>query len=209
MIDHRVKPWLDPFLNRLARPLAQRGWQADQVTWIGFAIGLLVIPLLWLNWLGLALLCVLLNRLADGLDGALARCSQPTDAGGFLDISLDFIFYQALVLGFALAFPEFWLPAMVLMFSFVWTGVTFLAFAVMAERHQLHSLSYPNKSIYYLGGLTEGTETIAFFVVILIWPESFALLAWVFAGLCGVTGVIRLRYGYRTLKEIHKTPLAS
>jgi phosphatidylglycerophosphate synthase len=146
---------------------------------------------------------VLLNRLADGVDGALARHTQPTDAGGFLDISLDFIFYQAVVLGFALAFPQFWLPALVLMFSFVWTGVTFLAFAVMAERHQLQSVSYPNKSFYYLGGLTEGTETIAFFVLILLWPQSFAWLAWVFAGLCWVTGVIRLHYGYRTLKEIH------
>lgn len=204
MLDHRIKPWLDPMLDALARPLAQRGWHADQVTWLGFAIGMLVIPLLWLQWLEWALLCVVLNRLADGVDGALARHTQPTDAGGFLDISLDFIFYQAVVLGFALAFPQFWLPALVLMFSFVWTGVTFLAFAVMAERHQLQSVSYPNKSFYYLGGLTEGTETIAFFVLILLWPQSFAWLAWVFASLCWVTGVIRLHYGYRTLKEIHQ-----
>ena len=203
MLDRHIKPMLDPLLNRMAKPLAQRGWQADQVTWLGFAIGMLAVPLLWLNWLTLALICVLLNRFADGLDGALARQTQATDAGGFLDISLDFIFYQAVVLGFALAFPQVWLPAMVLMFTFVLTGVTFLAFAVMAERHQLSTMAYPNKSIYYLGGLAEGTETILFFVVILIWPTSFAILAWLFAALCFVTAVIRLHYGYRTLKEIH------
>jgi phosphatidylglycerophosphate synthase len=202
VLDRHIKPMLDPLLNRMAKPLAQRGWQADQVTWLGFAIGMLAVPLLWLNWLTLALICVLLNRFADGLDGALARQTQATDAGGFLDISLDFIFYQAVVLGFALAFPQVWLPAMVLMFTFVLTGVTFLAFAVMAERHQLSTMAYPNKSIYYLGGLAEGTETILFFVVILIWPTSFAILAWLFAALCFVTAVIRLHYGYRTLKDL-------
>ena len=202
MFDQRMRVLIDPGLNRLARPLAARGWHADQVTWMGFGIGLLAIPLLWLDWLWLALLCVLLNRLADGLDGALARLSRPTDAGGFLDISLDFIFYQAVVLGFALAFPEFLLPAIVLMFSFVWTGVTFLAFAVMAERHQIPSVAYPNKSIHYLGGLTEGTETILFFVLIFIWPTYFPILAWMFAALCLLTGVIRLGYGYRTLRQI-------
>lgn len=203
MLDHRIRPWLDPMLDRLARPLAIWGWHADHVTWVGFLIGLLAVPFLWLEWFVLALICVVLNRLADGLDGALARATKPTDAGGFLDISLDFIFYQSVVLGFALAFPEHWLPAMVLMFSFVWTGVSFLAFAVMAERHQLRNVNYPTKSIHYLGGLTEGTETILFFVVILIWPNSFVVLAWIFALLCWITGVIRLHYGYRTFKEIH------
>lgn len=202
MLDHRIRPWLDPILIRLAQPLAARGWQADHITWVGFAIGMLVVPLLWLDAMFLALLCLFLNRLADGLDGALARLTQPTDAGGFLDISLDFIFYQAVVVGFALAFPQYGLAALVLMFSFVWTGVTFLAFAVMAERHQIQNVHYPNKSIHYLGGLTEGTETIVFFVIILVWPQSFAVLAWFFAGLCFITGVIRLGYGYRTLKKI-------
>lgn len=202
MFDQRVRVIIDPMLNRLAAPMAVRGWQADHITWVGFGVGLLALPLLWFDMTLLALVCVLLNRLADGLDGVLARLSHATDAGGFLDICLDFIFYQAVVLAFALAYPQYMLPAVILMFSFVCTGVTFLAFAVMAERHQLHSVAYPNKSIHYLGGLAEGTETIVFFIVILIWPASFPVLALLFAALCLLTGATRLFYGYCTLRKM-------
>ena len=30
------------------------------------------------------------------LDGSVARLTQPTDAGGFLDIALDFVFYATI-----------------------------------------------------------------------------------------------------------------
>lgn len=200
MLDRFVMPTLEPGLRTLARPLARCGVSADQVTVTGFLLGLVAVPLIVLQWYGAALVFVLLNRLADGLDGELARLGQPSDAGGFLDISLDFIFYQSIVFGFALASPEFRLWALVLMLSFVGTGVTFLAFAVMAERRDLTRVQFPNKSLHYLGGIAEGTETVAVFVAFCLWPQYFPWLAGGFALVCAFTTVMRLVYGYRTLK---------
>ena len=158
-------------------------------------------PALYLHMYWLALICIVLNRVGDGIDGALARLTHTSDGGGFLDIVLDFIFYSSVVLGFALAEPlRNGLPAVVLLFSFIGTGTSFLAFAIMAERRGITSITYPHKGIYYLEGLTEATETVACFVLFCLFPASFPLLASVFAALCLVTTLTRLLGGYLALR---------
>ena len=90
------------------------------------------------------------------------------------------------------------LPAAVLLAAFIGTATTFLAFAAHAAARGLKSVAYPDKGIYYLGGLTEATETLACFVAMCLWPERFALFAAVFAGLCVLTIATRLWAGWRT-----------
>lgn len=86
---------------------AESAWHTRrQVTWIGFGIGMLAVVALAMNAYTLALLGLIGNRLADGVDGELARIQGPTDAGAFLDIALDFVFYAAFVLGFAIGRPD-------------------------------------------------------------------------------------------------------
>jgi phosphatidylglycerophosphate synthase len=148
-----------------------------------------------------ALLSIALNRLADGLDGAMARLTQPTDLGAFLDISLDFLFYASIPLAFVLADPVGnGLAGAVLIYSFIGTGCTFLAFAVLAAKRGTTSTAYPGKGFYYLGGLTESTETIAVFVLMCLLPQWFAVLAYGFAGLCGLTTVTRIVAGMAVFK---------
>lgn len=203
MLDTRLIPLIRPPLNRLAQTLDRRGIRADQMTVAGFIIGMLAVPLLWMEWYTAALLAIGLNRLGDGLDGALARIQGLTDAGGFLDIVLDFIFYNAIAFGFLLANPEQNAPwAGLLMFSFAGTGTTFLAFAIMADKHHLNSPDYPQKSLYYMGGLTEGTETIIAFILFCLFPQHFPWLAGIFALMCWVTTSARIRAGYTTLREL-------
>jgi phosphatidylglycerophosphate synthase len=180
--------------------LHRRGISANQISLTGFAVGMLALPCLLLNWYGFALLCILLNRAADGLDGHVARLAKPTDAGAYLDITLDFIFYSAVVFGFALADPgQNSLAAAALIFSFIGTGSSFLAFGIMAERRNISNFRYPNKGFYYLDGLAEGFETILFFVLCCLFPQKFVAFAWIFAGLCYLTTIIRVVSGYRTL----------
>ena len=151
--------------------------------------------------LGLGLL--LLSRLMDGLDGTVARLTRPTDAGGFLDIALDFLFYAAMPLAFAWADPVAnALPAAVLLASFMGTGSSFLAFEVLAEKRQLGDTALPGKSFYFLGGLTEATETIAVFAAMCWWPQHFAILAYGFSVLCGITTAMRVVWGYQKLKSL-------
>ena len=135
MIDRYLIPPLHRLLNKPGQWIAARSITANQVTLIGFIIGMLALPLLAVGAFELALIAILFNRIADGLDGAVARCTEATDAGGFLDIVLDFIFYQAVVVGFILNSPhEHLLPGLFLMLSFVGTGTSFLAFAVQASK---------------------------------------------------------------------------
>ena len=202
MLDRLALSVLTPGLTRAARGLAGLGVRADQVTLAGFAIGIAGAGAIVAQQFIVALVLVLLSRLFDGLDGALARLSAPTDRGGFLDISLDFLFYASIPLAFALADPAAnALPAAVLLAAFIGTGATFLAFATLAAQRGIKSVAYPDKGIYYLGGLTEATETLACFVAMCLWPAYFAVFALGFATLCALTIVMRLWAGWRALSD--------
>lgn len=210
MLDKWTLEWVKPILLKTATILEKAGITPNVISIVGFIIGLSVVPALWAGLYLPALVIILVNRLFDGLDGTLARMKTPTDAGGFLDITLDFIFYSAVIWGFALADPSRnALAAATLIFSFVGTGSSFLAFAVMAAKRNIQSIRYPQKGLHYLGGLTEGTETIAFFVLFCLLPGYFSTLAYVFSGLCWLTTILRIIAGYQTLvsEEIGKKPL--
>jgi len=198
MLDSFAQRLIEPALTRMARQLVRRKVSANQLTLAGFAVGLLAAVLITQGAYGSGLVLLLLSRLCDGLDGAVARQTKPTDRGGFLDITLDFIFYAAVVLAFAFADPAAnALAAAALLAGFIGTGSSFLAFAVMAAKRQMSKPMSSGKSLYFLGGLTEGTETLGFFVAMCLWPAQFALLAWVFAGLCAVTTAARVVSGYK------------
>jgi len=192
MIDAALLPIQRRLMQPPAELLAAYGVRADHITLFGLVIGLGGAAAAAFGMFGLALVLLLLNRLADGLDGAVARLAGPTDRGAFLDIALDFVFYATFPLGFALAVPETnALPAAILLASFILSGTSFLAFAVIADRRGLSAEDYPSKGIYYLGGLTEGTETIAFFIAICLFPAAFPILALIFAAAATITGTTR------------------
>ena len=202
MLDRRAQTVLKPALLTLGRWLVRAGVGANTLTVAGFVLGLaaaVAIALQAYLW-GLGLL--LASRLLDGLDGTVARLTQPSDAGGFLDITLDFVFYAAIPLGFALADPvAHALPAAVLLASFIGTGSCFLAFAALAEKRGLADTALPGKSFYFLGGLTEATETIAVFAAMCLWPQHFAWLAYGFAALCALTTAMRITWGVTRLSR--------
>jgi phosphatidylglycerophosphate synthase len=197
MFDRAAIGLLRPGLVRAARVLDGLGLRADQVTLAGFAIGMAAAAAIALQHPLIGLAALLVSRVCDGLDGALARLGTPTDRGAFLDISLDFVFYASIPLAFALADPAAnALAAAVLLCAFVGTTSTFLAFAVVAAQRGLKSAAFPSKGIYYLGGLTEATETLTCFTLMCLWPQHFALAAWIFAALCALTTLTRLWAGW-------------
>lgn len=202
MFDRALNTALQRPLQRLASRLITVGLRADQITWAGFVLGISAIPLIALDHAPWAILSIALNRLSDGLDGAVARQTQPTDRGAFLDISLDFLFYASIPLAFALADPtRNGLPAAILIYSFIGTGCTFLAFAVLATKRGATNIAYPNKGFYYLGGLTESSETIAVFVLMCAVPAWFSVLAYGFAGLCALTTMTRIASGIQAFES--------
>lgn len=198
MLDRKILDLTRSTLLSLARKLVAKGIRADQVSWLGFLLGLCAVPLITLQHELWAIVFILLNRLADGIDGSIARLTTPTDRGAFLDIALDFLFYSAIPLAFALANPQQnALAAVILLYAFVGTGSSFLAFAVIAAKRQLSSTHFPEKGFYYLGGLTEATETIAVFVLMCLLPQYFWALAYIFAALCALTTATRIVAGIK------------
>ena len=197
MIDARLLPLQRAALQPLARFLARRGVSADRLSITGFLAGLGAFAALCLGQWLTALLLILLNRLLDGLDGAVARIHGPTDRGAYLDIALDMVFYALIPLGFAIQAPQdHALPAAVLIVSFVGTGSSFLAFSAVAAKLGRKAPEFPTKGIYYAGGLAEGFETIAVFAAMCLFPGHFAVIAYGFAALCGLTTLIRWRQGW-------------
>ena len=200
MLDRRINTIIHPIMNGLANHIPHQ-ISANTITLAGFAIGVMVVPLLWLKLYSTALAVILVNRFLDGIDGAVARKNGTTNLGGYLDITCDFIFYSLVIMGFALADPENnGLAAAFLIFSFMGTGSSFLAFAAAAEKQGISSDSHGLKAFYCLGGLTEGTETILFFVIICMFPACFPILAVVFGSLCWITVLGRFGSAFTLLR---------
>ncbi|MBN8292416.1 CDP-alcohol phosphatidyltransferase family protein [Rhodobacter sp. NTK016B] len=193
MLDRYLRPLIDPPLNRAGRGLARMGVRANTVTALGLVLGLGAAGALALGAYGWALALILASRLADGLDGAVARAGSISDIGGYLDIVADFVFYAAIPLAFVWADPagNGWAGA-ALLAAFYVNGASFLGYAILAAKHRLETEARGRKSWYHAGGLLEGSETIAFFVAFCLWPGAFPALALVFAGLCVLTAVIRV-----------------
>ena len=200
MLDGWMRGVIDPGLDRMGKILAARGVTADGVTLAGLALGLLAAGVLALGGPGwVAALPLIASRVADGLDGAVARARGKTDFGGYLDIVCDFVFYAAIPMAFVLRDPaENGLAGAFLLASFYINGSTFLGYAVLAEKRGMQTRSRGEKSLYFTAGLLEGTETIAFFLILCLLPWAFAPLAWAFGALCLVTALSRVLLAART-----------
>lgn len=202
MLDKHLRPLLEKPLRRLSAVFKKYDISPNAITLGSLILGLMCIPALATQHTIIALFCILLNRLGDGLDGALARETEISDFGGYLDSVCDFIFYGAVVFGFALADPEQnALPACILLFSFFGTGASFHTWAIFAHKYP-DAQEPSNRSFAYLGGLTEGSETIILFIMMCLWPLSFPLFASVFSIACWITTFTRLNHAYKVMKPI-------
>ena len=201
MLDRAIQTAIKPLLTKAAKALVKTGVSADRLTLTGFLVGMGAAVAIAFEAYIAGLVMLLISRLMDGLDGAVARETTPTDRGGFLDITLDFLFYASIPLAFAIANPgQNALPAAVLLAAFIGTASSFLAFAIVAEKNRIASTAFPDKSFYFLGGLTEATETIVALSAMCLWPESFPLIAYGFAVLCAITIAMRIGWGWQRFR---------
>ena len=200
---------LDPFMRRLIDPplkgvaaIWPRRVSANQITIFGFVLGVGCFLAIATNSLTAALILLGLNRLADGLDGAVARAQSPSELGAYLDIVADFALWGLLPIGFIILDSDNSVAAAVLLSSFSMSMTVFLAFAIMAEKRGLETDAQGRKSFFYVAGLAEGTETIAFFAIVIIWPGAFIPAAFVYAGIVYVSIIGRVASSYSILKQL-------
>lgn len=202
MLDGKARALIDPFLMRIAGALAGRGITPNQVTLAGFFIGVLAAGAISVQWFWLGLILLLVSRIADGVDGSVAKITGSSDFGGFLDIVLDFAFYGMIPLAFIFAdLQNNAIAGAVLIFSFYVNGASFLAYSIMAEKHGLSSEARGKKSLYFTTGLAEATETITVFALFCIFPDWFSILSWIFAIICFYTAFARIMQAKDLLQD--------
>jgi phosphatidylglycerophosphate synthase len=193
VLDGWFRARLDPVLGAAGERLARAGISANAVTYAAFAAGLAGATAIAGQRFGLGLVLILLSRLGDGLDGAVARARGRTDLGGYLDIVLDFAFYGLVPLAFVIADLEAnAIAGATLIAAFYANGASFLAYAVMAEKRGLASDARGEKSLFFTTGLAEATETIAVFVAFCLFPGWFPPIAYAFAAVTVYTTVSRV-----------------
>ena len=201
MLDPLMRKIIDPPLDFTAA-LLPAGLRANHLTVVGFAIGLLCFGAILLEQFTAALILLFLNRLMDGLDGAVARYQDDaSDLGAYLDIVSDSLIWAILPLGFLFGTYADKVAVAVLLSSFAMSMTVFLAFAVMAEKRALSTQAQGKKNFFYLAGLAEGSETIIFFAACMIWPSSFTFLAYGFATLVYLSVTGRIITSWQALSD--------
>ncbi len=206
MLDASMRRYIDGPLAKAATVFVRMGISASAVTVAGFGIGLLAVLALSQGAYLLGLALIVINRIMDGLDGAIARQTRLSDVGGFLDIVLDFIFYAGVVFGMTVSQPENALYGAFLLWSFMGPAATFLAYAILAAKYNVTTEIRGSKSLYYLGGLTEGTETIITFVLFCLFPAWFPVICVVYGVMCWITTLTRILAAVRTFGRDKPAP---
>jgi phosphatidylglycerophosphate synthase len=191
MFDVALRQFVDPVLIRMAGWIADTRISANMMTISGAGLALGAAFFVTQSNLAAAFGFILLNRIVDGLDGAIARINEPTEFGGYLDTICDYVFYLSIPVAFGLIDPVNQIPALLLVASFTLTAVSFLAFAAIAARQISGDGVHGPKAFIYSTGLMEGGETIAFFLLFCLFPGFFPTLAIIFAALCLLTVVQR------------------
>ena len=201
MFDRHIQKFTQKPLSFFAK-IILKYLSASQVTIIGFIFGLIMCLFIFLELFFLAIIFFMLNRICDGLDGVMARLTAPTYLGAYLDIVLDFIFYSAFILIFGLIDSSNIVISCLLLFSYICTGTTFLAQAViqpkldLIQKDESLDIDIP-KSIYYSAGLIEGSETILFMILCLLFPNLYFFFGLTFTILCLITALSRILIFYK------------
>ena len=199
MFDRQIQKYTQKPLQYIAK-LFLKFISPNHMTLIGFSFGLLMCLSIIIDQYLMAIFFLFLNRLSDGLDGTMARLQIPTPLGGYLDIVLDFLIYGGFVLSFGITEQNNILLSMVLLFCYIGTGSTFLAKAAILPSLTNQSLNEEiPKSFHYAVGLVEGTETIVFMVLCLLFPNLFIYFSFIFIILCLITIVFRIIVCYKEL----------
>lgn len=199
MFDGCARRVLSPALDAAGARLADTGVPSLALTAAGWVVGvaacLEVVAHAWL-W---ALALWLANRLLDGLDGPVARRRGATDLGGFLDIVADFSIYAGFIVAVAVAVPDARLACVALLTAYYISGTAFLALSSLIERRR--AAGGDGRSLRFIGGLAEGTETVAVYVLFCLFPSHAAVIAWVFTAAVAITAAQRVVLGVRTLNR--------
>lgn len=200
MFDILLRPLKDTLLDPVARALG-RLFSPNAITLISLIIGAASAAAVIHGLLGTGLVLWLLNRITDGLDGAVARVTNRSSAlGGYIDIMADFIIYAAIPIAFAFHFSaeSAAIAAAVLLASFYINAGAWMYLSALLEKRGRAS-SREVTSITMPEGLIGGTETVIFFTLFFLLPQFLVFLFYLMAVLTLIAAGQRLIWAVKKL----------
>lgn len=203
MFDARLRAAYLPWVDRFGATLGRAGFRPLPVTILGWLIGVGACAAVALEHWTIGLVLWLTNRLLDGLDGAVARHTGASAAGGFADLLADFSIYAGFLVGVAIALPDARLVAVILLATYYLSGAALLTLApLLAADRQAAS----GRTVVLAGGLAEGAETVAVYALVCLFPDAAPTILGVFAAAVLVTAGQRTVLGIRLLNDTSTTP---
>ncbi len=205
VFDERLRPTKATLLS----PVAERmpAVDADRLTGLALGFGLAAGVAAARSWWWLALVLFLAGRLFDGLDGEVARGQGATsDAGGYTDITADTLVYIAVPIGASIgsSIDHVWPITALLLASFYLNTITWAYLSAVLEKRS--AAGERTTSVVMPAGLIEGTETIAFFVVMLAIPAWLDWTMAVMAAAVTVGAAIRFVQGRHRIRDASSQP---
>lgn len=204
MLDSITRPLKDRLLNPFVSLLA--GFLSpNAISFISFLFALASAWFIIDGNLTLAFILWILNRIFDGLDGAVARYqNRQSDFGGYLDIMLDFVTYALLPLMFILAYgngESSWLALSIMLGLFYINGASWMYLSSLLEKRQAGALARGEQtSVSMPSGLVEGTETIIIYSLFYLMPDRLELLFYIMSGAL-IPGIIyRMAWAKKNLR---------
>ena len=199
MIDNAFRAILPHFVGPILALYDRLGWTPNHVTILGFVIALFASAAVAFHFWWLAFVLWWLSRLADGTDGLYARESgQESDFGAYFDIVLDMAAYGVMVLGFAIAAPEFQGQWMAMLFLYMLCIATALSLGMQEAKRAMAPRD--NRGLRLGAGLAEAGETGIAYSVFLLLPEFLEISTTIWVGILIVTVIARSMLAYRTLR---------
>jgi len=200
MIDNPFRQVLPRYTNWVIAIYRYFNFSPNSITVFGLLIGIFSACLVSYGHLYAALCTWWLSRFFDGTDGIYARSiHRTTDFGAFLDIVCDMAAYSAMIIGFAVRFPEFMHSWLVILFCYVLCITSALSLGSLTQNASSQFLE--NRRLSLAAGIAEGGETGVAYSIFLIFPAAIGLSSriWILTLIATILG--RLVLGYKVLGQ--------
>jgi phosphatidylglycerophosphate synthase len=194
VIDTKAKHIVQPLVEKSADKALRAGMHANQVTVIGFLIGLAAAVSVYFGyyWTGLLLLWV--SGFIDTVDGAMARKTTPSKFGTVLDVSFDRLVEIGIILALAFRFPDTMWAMLLLTASILYTVTIFLTVGAVSDENT-------EKSFYYQPALAERTEGFLLLSLMIIFVDYLLFFTLLFLFVEIITAMQRLYHAKQILDK--------
>ena len=196
MLDTHGRKYISPLLKATANIFLKLNMTPNNITVIGFLIGLLPFVFIYLDKLLIAVTLLWISGFLDAVDGEMARISgNSTPWGTVMDVTFDRLVELGVILAIALKHSQFRLELLFLTSTIIFSMTVFLTVGALSKNEG-------SKSFYYQAGVAERTEGFLFFTLMILIPTHLSLITNIFSILIAITAMQRMAEARKLLDKM-------